>query len=75
LEDLSNRVVIDPEVLSGKPVIKGTRIPVYLIIELLANGITEKEILRQYPALKKEDIKAALLYASKCLENEETITI
>jgi uncharacterized protein (DUF433 family) len=75
LEDLSNRVVIDPEVLSGKPVIKGTRIPVYLIIELLANGIAEKEILRQYPALKKEDIKAALLYASKCLENEETITI
>jgi len=75
LEDLSNRIVIDPEVLSGKPVIKGTRIPVYLIIELLANGITEKEILRQYPTLKKEDIKAALLYASKCLEDEETITI
>jgi uncharacterized protein (DUF433 family) len=75
LEELSNRIVIDPEVLSGKPVIKGTRIPVYLIIELLANGIAEKEILRQYPTLKKEDIKAALLYASKCLENEETITI
>ena len=75
MEDLSNRIVIDPEVLSGKPVIKGTRIPVYLIIELLANGITEKEILRQYPTLKKEDIKAALLYASKCLEEEETITI
>ena len=75
MEDLSNRIVINPEVLSGKPVIKVTRIPVYLIIELLANGITEKEILRQYPTLKKEDIKAALLYASKCLENEETITI
>ena len=75
MEELSNRIVIDPEVLSGKPVIKGTRIPVYLIIELLANGITEKEILRQYPTLKKEDVKAALLYASKCLENEETITI
>jgi uncharacterized protein (DUF433 family) len=75
LEDLSSRIVIDPEVLSGKPVIKGTRIPVYLIIELLANGITEKEILRQYPTLKKEDIKAALLYASKCLENEETIIL
>ena len=75
MEELSNRIVIDPEVLSGKPVIKGTRIPVYLIIELLANGIAEKEILRQYPTLKKEDIKAALLYASKCLENEETITI
>jgi len=67
LEELSNRIVINPEVLSGKPVIKGTRIPVYLIIELLANGIAEKEILRQYPTLKKEDIKAALLYASKII--------
>ena len=74
MEDLSSRIVVDPEVLSGKPVIKGTRIPVYLIIELLANGLTEKEILKQYPTLKKEDIKAALLYASRCVENEEIIT-
>jgi uncharacterized protein (DUF433 family) len=75
MEEPMDRIMIDPEVLSGKPVIKGTRIPVYLIIELLANGMTEKEILRQYPTLKKEDIKAALVYASKCLENEETIVI
>ena len=75
MEEIMDRIVIDPEVLSGKPVIKGTRIPVYLIIELLANDIAEKEILRQYPTLKKEDIKAALLYASKCIENEETITL
>ena len=75
MEDLSSRIVVDPEVLSGKPVIKGTRIPVYLIIELLANGLTEKEVLRQYPTLKKEDIKAALLYASRCVEDEETITL
>ena len=74
MEEL-DRIIIDQEVLSGKPVIKGTRIPVYLIIELLANGMTEKEILSQYPTLKKEDIKAALLYASKCIENEETILI
>ncbi len=66
---------MDPEVLSGKPVIKGTRIPVYLIIQLLANDMTEKEILKQYPTLKKQDIKAALVYASKSLENEETILI
>ncbi len=70
-----DRITIDPEVLSGKPVIKGTRIPIYIIIDLLANGMTEKEILLQYPTLKKEDIKAALVYASKCLENEETIVI
>ena len=75
MEEPMDRIMIDPETLSGKPVIKGTRIPVYLIIELLANGMTEKEILLQYPTLKKEDIKAALAYASKCLENEETIVI
>jgi len=70
-----DRIVIDPEILTGKPVIKGTRIPVYLIIELLGNGLTEKEVLAQYPTLKSADIKAALLYASKCLENEEIITL
>ncbi len=75
MEESMDRISIDPEILSGKPVIKGTRIPIYLIIELLADGITEKEILLQYPTLKKVDIKAALVYASKCLENEETIVI
>jgi uncharacterized protein (DUF433 family) len=75
MEEHMDRIIIDPEVLSGKPTIKGTRIPVYLVIELLANGLTEKEILTQYPTLKKQDIKAALLYASKCVENEETIVI
>jgi uncharacterized protein (DUF433 family) len=69
------RVVVDPEVAFGKPVIKGTRIPVYLIIELLANGVSEDEVLKQYPTLKKEDIKAALHYASKCLEDEETVAL
>lgn len=59
MEDPMDRITMDPEVLSGKPVIKGTRIPVYLIIELLANGMTEKEILLQYPTLIKADITAA----------------
>ena len=75
MEELMDRIVVDPEILVGKPVIKGTRIPVYLIIELLGNGLTEKEVLWEYPTLKKEDIKAALLYASKCIENEETVTL
>jgi uncharacterized protein (DUF433 family) len=65
VEKLTDRIVVDPEILVGKPVIKGTRIPVYLIIEFLANGLTEEEILDQYPTLTKEDIKAALLYDSK----------
>ncbi len=70
-----DRIVVDPQILVGKPVIKGTRIPVYLIIEFLANGVTEEEILDQYPSLTREDIKAALLYASKCLDREVTITM
>jgi len=74
-EELLNRIVIDPNIQAGKPVIKGTRIPVYLIIELLANGLTPKQILQEYPELKQEDIKAALLYASKLLEREITVTL
>lgn len=68
MEEFMKRITVDPEVMCGKPVIKGTRIPIYLILEFLGNGITEKEVLRQYPTLKKEDIKAALLYAAKCTD-------
>ena len=70
-----DRITIDPEVMVGKPVIKGTRITVQLIVQLLANGATEAEILNDYPDLKKEDIKAALLYASECLDREEVIPV
>ena len=75
MEEIADRIVIDPDVMVGKPVIKGTRIPVYLIVEFVANGMTEKEIIKEYPQLRKEDIKAALLYASKCIEREVTVTI
>lgn len=75
MEEIADRIVIDPEVMVGKPVIKGTRIPVYLIVEFVANGMTENEILREYPQLRKEDIKAALLYASQCIEREVTIPL
>jgi uncharacterized protein (DUF433 family) len=75
MEDLMDRVIIDPEIMVGKPVIKGTRITVNLIIHLLANGVAETEILADYPDLKKEDIKAALLYASNCLDREEIIPV
>ncbi|MCL5877873.1 MAG: DUF433 domain-containing protein [Candidatus Bathyarchaeota archaeon] len=75
MEKFMERIAVDQEILGGKPVIKGTRIPIYLIVELLGNGLSEKEVLWQYPDLKEEDIKAALLYASKCLENEVIITL
>ena len=75
MEEIADRIVIDPDVMVGKPVIKGARIPVYLLVEFVANGMTEKEIIHEYPQLRKEDIKAALLYASKCLEREVTVTL
>ena len=73
MEDLLDRITVDPDVLVGKPVIRGTRIPVYLIVGLVANGLTTKEIIKEYPRLKKEDVKAALLYASKLVESEVTL--
>ena len=62
MEELLKRIVADPDILVGKPVIKGTRVPVYLIVELVANGMTTKQIIKEYPQLKEEDVKAALLY-------------
>ena len=75
MEELLDRITVDRDVLVGKPVIKGTRVPVYLIVELVAQGMTVKEILKEYPRLKEEDIKAALLYASKLVEGEVTVTL
>lgn len=69
-EDWRNRIAVDPNVLAGKPVIKGTRIAVEFILELLANGWTINEILKNYPQLKKEDITAALKYAIEVLKEE-----
>jgi uncharacterized protein (DUF433 family) len=58
------RIVVDPETLAGKPVIRGTRIAVELVLELLAAGQSEGEILANYPGLTREDILACLSYAS-----------
>jgi uncharacterized protein (DUF433 family) len=58
------RIIADPEILAGKPVIRGTRIAVELILELLAAGQSDSEILENYPGLTKADILACLAYAS-----------
>jgi uncharacterized protein (DUF433 family) len=58
------RIAVDPEILAGKPVIRGTRIAVEFILELLAAGETETEILSNYPGLTREDLLACLSYAS-----------
>jgi uncharacterized protein (DUF433 family) len=75
MAELMDRITVDPQIMVGKPVIKGTRITVQLIVQLLANGETEAEILEDYPDLKKEDVKTALLYASECLNREEIIPV
>jgi uncharacterized protein (DUF433 family) len=63
-------ISLDPQVLVGKPVIKGTRIAVELVIDLLGKGWTQEQILAGYPHLKAEDIRACLAYASEVLHSE-----
>lgn len=68
---ISKRIEINPDVLMGKPVIAGTRIPVYLILNLLASGYDENRIIEAYPDLTPEDIRAALSYAEQRMRYEE----
>jgi len=70
-----DRIVTDPEVLAGKPVVRGTRLAVEFIIELLAQGWKEDEILANYPGLSKEDVAACLAYASERLKSERIYPI
>jgi len=64
------RIVRNPKILVGKPIVAGTRIPMTLILNLLAHGQTIKEIINDYPDLTEEDIKAAVRYAEKTVEKE-----
>jgi uncharacterized protein (DUF433 family) len=71
MADWQARISVDPEIMVGKPVIKGTRIPVELIVRMLGQGISEEEILVNYPRLQPEDIRAALKYAASVLARED----
>jgi len=73
-DDLLTRITVDPRVMAGKPVIKGTRITVELILELLASGMKPEEIAEDYQ-ISIEDIRAALLYAAKTLGREEIVAV
>ncbi|MBW1691788.1 MAG: DUF433 domain-containing protein [Deltaproteobacteria bacterium] len=73
--DLYDRIERNPEVMLGKPVIKGTRIPVELIVRKLGEGASIEDLLDGYPNLKKEDIQAALLYAADTLGNELVVEL
>jgi uncharacterized protein (DUF433 family) len=65
-----DRIMVNPKILVGKPVIKGTRLAVEFLVELLANGWTHEQILKNYPHLTEEDIQAALHYATEVLKQE-----
>ena len=69
-KEVFGRISSDPDILHGKPCIQGTRIPVYLIVSLVAEGETVENIIKDYPSLTPEDIKAALRYAAKLSEYE-----
>jgi len=73
--NLLERITIDSDVLLGKPTIRGLRISVDQIIKSLAAGLTATDILEDYPELENDDIKAALLYASKILDSEKIFVI
>lgn len=70
-----DRIIQDPTILVGKPVIKGTRIPVSLILNLLANGADNAEIKADYPRLTDEDIQAAIAYAADHIDGEANTTL
>ena len=68
-EQLLERIALNPKVMAGKPVIRGTRLTVEYILNLLAHGATVAEILEEYEGLAQEDIRACLLFASRSLES------
>jgi uncharacterized protein (DUF433 family) len=68
---LLKRVILDPKIMLGKPVIKGTRLPVEIIVEKVAYGATLDDLRQDYPFLTADDVRAALLYAARRISHEE----
>ena len=65
-----DRISINPEILHGKPAIQGTRIPVYIILQLLGVGHTIEEVLHEYPDIRREDVLACLQYGARLAERK-----
>mgnify|MGYP000546804322 CR=1 FL=1 len=72
---ITDRIEINPRIMLGKPVIRGTRIPVELILRKLSEGATEAELCDAYPGLTGADIRAAIAYAADALAHEETVLL
>ena len=69
MENIINRITIDPAVSSGKPCIRGTRIPVHIVLDLMASGETFNGIIIAYPNISQDDIRACVKYAAMLAEN------
>ena len=69
------RIVANPEILGGKPIVEGTRLSVAHILGLLASGMSNQEIIADYPDLTEESIRAVLSYAARALQNEIVIDV
>ena len=74
-DQMQAHIVVNPDVMAGKPVIKGTRLAVEHILGLLAQGATQNEIMEEYPGVTKEDIQASLLFGAKVLEDIDFIPL
>ena len=72
---ITDRIEINPKVMMGKPVIRGTRLTVELILRRLSEGAGEEDLMEAYPRLTREDIQAAIRYAADTLAHEETIIL
>ena len=72
---ITDRIEINPRVMMGKPVIRGTRLTVEIILRKLSEGATARDLLEAYPKLTREDIQAAIRYAADTLAHEETIIL
>jgi len=72
---LTERIEVNPHVMLGKPVIRGTRIPVELILRKLSEGASEADLIDAYPRLAREDIQAAMRYAADTIAHEEVVFI
>ncbi len=72
---MNKKIIIDPKILVGKPIIAGTRIPVYLILNLLGHGYDFNRIIKAYPVLTEGDIKAAIRYSEDRMRHEEVAAL
>ncbi len=66
--DTAERIVVQPDLMLGQPCIRGTRLPVYVVVEAIATGASQQELMVEYPFLESEDIAAALVYAARLAE-------